>query len=129
MDGMRDPMQISLGCLTIDLAHLVEDVAGLVSPAASQRDVRVDSSSPVRSFHRHIDPESIAQPTLPDMVRQPAISERVTGNPFGITVVDESRTIYAQVPIQARFADGSEIAHITFLALRTAVFTTTETST
>ncbi|MFI5179799.1 MAG: hypothetical protein ACHQPI_00200 [Thermoanaerobaculia bacterium] len=29
--------------------------------------------------------------------------------PFGITAVDEDRTIFAQVPIQARFADGSEI--------------------
>lgn len=30
-------------------------------------------------------------------------------SPFGITVVDENRTIYTQVPIQARFADGSEV--------------------
>ncbi len=30
--------------------------------------------------------------------------------PFGITVVDSSRTIYAQVPIVARFPDGSEVA-------------------
>lgn len=30
--------------------------------------------------------------------------------PFGITAVDEDRTIYAQVPIRARFADGSEVA-------------------
>ena len=30
--------------------------------------------------------------------------------PFGITAVDEDRTIYAQIPIQVRFADGSEVA-------------------
>jgi len=30
--------------------------------------------------------------------------------PFGITVVDSSRTIYTQVPIVARFPDGSEVA-------------------
>ncbi len=30
--------------------------------------------------------------------------------PFGITVVDSDRTIYTQVPIQAHFADGSEVA-------------------
>ncbi|MBI4503235.1 MAG: hypothetical protein HY700_19025 [Gemmatimonadetes bacterium] len=30
--------------------------------------------------------------------------------PFGITMVDADRTIYTQVPIQARFADGSEVA-------------------
>lgn len=29
--------------------------------------------------------------------------------PFGITVVDEDRTIFAQVPVRARFDDGSEI--------------------
>ena len=30
--------------------------------------------------------------------------------PFGITAVDEDRTIYAQIPIQIRFADGTEVA-------------------
>jgi hypothetical protein len=30
--------------------------------------------------------------------------------PFGITVVDSSRTIYTQLPIEARFPDGSEVA-------------------
>ncbi|MEW6367915.1 MAG: hypothetical protein AB1714_25065 [Acidobacteriota bacterium] len=30
--------------------------------------------------------------------------------PFGITVVDNDRTIYTQVPIQARFADGSQVS-------------------
>ncbi len=30
--------------------------------------------------------------------------------PFGINVVDEDRTIYTQVPIQASFSDGSQIA-------------------
>ena len=29
--------------------------------------------------------------------------------PFGITAVDRDRTIYAQVPIRARFPDGSEV--------------------
>jgi hypothetical protein len=29
--------------------------------------------------------------------------------PFGITAVDENRTIYTQVPIRARFDDGSEV--------------------
>jgi len=35
---------------------------------------------------------------------------RLTFTPFGITVVDSSRTIYTQVPIIARFPDGSEVA-------------------
>ena len=30
--------------------------------------------------------------------------------PFGITMVDEDRTIFTQVPIQARFPDGTEVA-------------------
>jgi hypothetical protein len=30
--------------------------------------------------------------------------------PFGITMVDDDRTIYTQVPIQARFPDGTEVA-------------------
>jgi hypothetical protein len=30
--------------------------------------------------------------------------------PFGITVVDADRTIYAQIPIRVRFSDGSEVA-------------------
>lgn len=30
--------------------------------------------------------------------------------PFGITVVDEDRTIFTQVPIRAHFPDGSEVA-------------------
>ena len=30
--------------------------------------------------------------------------------PFGISVVDADRTIYSQVPIRARFPDGSEVA-------------------
>lgn len=30
--------------------------------------------------------------------------------PFGITIVDQDRTIYTQVPIKVRFADGSEVA-------------------
>ena len=29
--------------------------------------------------------------------------------PFGITMVDEDRTIYTQIPIQARFPDGTEV--------------------
>ena len=32
--------------------------------------------------------------------------------PFGITVVDSDRTIYAQVPIRAHFPDGSEVAQM-----------------
>lgn len=34
----------------------------------------------------------------------------MTFTPFGITAVDDDRTIYAQVPIRTRFADGSEVA-------------------
>jgi len=33
--------------------------------------------------------------------------------PFGISVVDSSRTIYSQVPIAARFPDGSEVVQTT----------------
>jgi hypothetical protein len=35
---------------------------------------------------------------------------RLAFTPFGIRVVDDARTIYAQVPIQVLFADGSQIA-------------------
>jgi hypothetical protein len=32
--------------------------------------------------------------------------------PFGITVVDEARTIFAQIPINAKFGDGSQISEV-----------------